>query len=96
MTLQKIENVNKKLNMSDNPVNLFNERDGKGPNYAYQKKVNTESVISSGVLMLGYINWQETADIIVKNLENTIIERAYYDFHKSMENASFLKGSNFW
>src|SRR2546423_297917 len=48
---------------------VFEATPGTAPKYATPDVVNPGSVILSGVTMLGYMGWQEAADLIVKGLE---------------------------
>jgi len=75
---------------------IFEATHGTAPKYAGQDKVNPGSLILSGVMMLEYMGWQESADLIVKGLEAAISsKRVTYDFHRMMENATLLKCSEF-
>ncbi len=75
---------------------IFEATHGTAPKYADQDKVNPGSVILSGVMMLEYMGWQEAADLIVKSLEKTILNKTVtYDFHRQMEGATLLKCSEF-
>jgi len=75
---------------------IFEATHGTAPKYANQDKVNPGSVILSGVLMLEYMGWQEAADLIVKGIEDTILQKTVtYDFHRQMEGAKLLKCSEF-
>lgn len=75
---------------------IFEATHGTAPKYADQDKVNPGSVILSGVMMLEYMGWQEAADMIVKSLEKTILNKTVtYDFHRQMEGATLLKCSEF-
>ncbi|MEW6616051.1 MAG: isocitrate dehydrogenase (NADP(+)) [Thermodesulfobacteriota bacterium] len=78
------------------PYALFEATHGTAPKYAGQDKVNPTSLILSGVMMLEYMGWKEAADIVVKALERTILERTVtYDLEKLMEGATRLKCSEF-
>ncbi|MCO5248793.1 MAG: NADP-dependent isocitrate dehydrogenase [Chitinophagales bacterium] len=75
---------------------IFEATHGTAPKYANQDKVNPSSVILSGVMMLEYMGWQEAADLIVKGVEQSIINKTVtYDFERLMENATLLKCSEF-
>ncbi len=75
---------------------IFEATHGTAPKYANLDKVNPGSVILSGVLMLEHMGWQEAADLIVKGMEKTILQkRVTYDFHRQMEGATLLKTSEF-
>jgi isocitrate dehydrogenase len=75
---------------------IFEATHGTAPKYAGQDKVNPGSLILSGVMMLEYMGWQESADLIVKGLEGAISsKKVTYDFHRLMEGATLLKCSEF-
>jgi isocitrate dehydrogenase len=75
---------------------VFEATHGTAPKYAGQDKVNPGSVILSGVMMLQYLGWKEAADLIVKALEKTIIDKTVtYDLHRQIEGATLLKCSQF-
>jgi isocitrate dehydrogenase len=75
---------------------IFEATHGTAPKYAGQDKVNPGSVILSGEMMLRYMGWTEAADLILKGLEKTIVNKAVtYDFARLMEGARTLKCSEF-
>ncbi|UCB46033.1 MAG: NADP-dependent isocitrate dehydrogenase [Spirochaetota bacterium] len=75
---------------------VFEATHGTAPKYAGQDKVNPGSVILSGDMMLRYMGWTEAADLIVKGLERTILNKnVTYDFARLMEGAKTLKCSEF-
>lgn len=75
---------------------IFEATHGTAPKYANQDKVNPGSMILSGAMMLEYLGWQESADLIYKSLEKTIdSKRVTYDFERLMEDATLLKCSEF-
>ncbi|MCG3196001.1 MAG: isocitrate dehydrogenase (NADP(+)) [Candidatus Omnitrophica bacterium] len=75
---------------------LFEATHGTAPKYAGQDKVNPGSLILSGVMLLEHLGWQEAADLVVKGLEKTIIQkRVTYDLERQMEGAKLLKCSEF-
>lgn len=75
---------------------VFEATHGTAPKYAGQDKVNPGSVILSGVMMLQYLGWKDAADLIVKALEKTIIDKTVtYDLHRQIEGATLLKCSQF-
>lgn len=75
---------------------IFEATHGTAPKYAGLDKVNPGSVILSGVMMLEYLGWQEAADLIVKSIEKTILNKTVtYDFARLMEGAKELKCSEF-
>jgi len=78
------------------PNALFEATHGTAPKYAGQDKVNPTSLILSGVMMLEYMGWQEAADIVVKALEKTFLNKTVtYDLARLMEGATRLKCSEF-
>ncbi|MFM9944550.1 MAG: isocitrate dehydrogenase (NADP(+)) [Bacteroidia bacterium] len=75
---------------------IFEATHGTAPKYANQDKVNPGSMILSGALMLEYLGWKESADLIYRSLEKTIdSKRVTYDFERQMEGATLLKCSEF-
>ncbi len=75
---------------------IFEATHGTAPKYANQDKVNPGSMILSGALMLEYMGWKESADLIYRSLEKTIdSKRVTYDFERQMEGATLLKCSEF-
>ena len=75
---------------------VFEATHGTAPKYAGQDKVNPGSVILSGVMMLQYLGWKEAADLIIKSLEKTIIDKTVtYDLHRQIEDATLLKCSEY-
>ncbi|MBI4228644.1 MAG: isocitrate dehydrogenase (NADP(+)) [Deltaproteobacteria bacterium] len=75
---------------------VFEATHGTAPKYAGQDKVNPGSVILSGVMMLQYLGWRESADLIVKALGKTISDKTVtYDLHRQIEGATLLKCSEF-
>jgi isocitrate dehydrogenase len=75
---------------------IFEATHGTAPKYANQDKVNPGSVILSGEMMLRYLGWGEAADLIIRGLDRTIVEkRVTYDFHRQMEGATLLRTSEF-
>ncbi len=77
-------------------VALFEATHGTAPKYAGQDKVNPGSLILSGVMMLEYLGWQEAADLVIKGIEETILQkRVTYDLERQMEGATLLKCSEY-
>lgn len=75
---------------------LFEATHGTAPKYAGQDKVNPSSVILSGVMMFEYLGWDEVADIIVKAMEKTIMDKTVtYDLERQMDGAKLLKCSEY-
>src|SRR5512144_2093061 len=75
---------------------VFEATHGTAPKYADLDKVNPGSVILSGEMMLRYMGWKESADLIVKGLEGAIAKKTVtYDFERLMEGAKEVKCSEF-
>jgi len=75
---------------------IFEATHGTAPKYAGKDQVNPGSIILSGEMMLRYMGWTEAADMIIKGLETTIINKTVtYDFNRLMEGAKLLKCSEF-
>ena len=75
---------------------VFEATHGTAPKYAGQDKVNPGSVILSGVMMLDYLGWKEAANLIVKAMEKTVLEKKVtYDLHRQLDGATLLKCSEF-
>jgi isocitrate dehydrogenase len=75
---------------------LFEATHGTAPKYAGQDKVNPSSLILSGVMMFEYMGWEEAADLIVKAMEVTILDKTVtYDLERQLDNARLLKCSEF-
>ncbi len=75
---------------------LFEATHGTAPKYAGQDRVNPGSLILSGVMMFEYLGWNEAADLIVKAMELTILDKTVtYDLERQLENAKLLKCSEF-
>jgi len=82
-------------NMGDY-IGLFEATHGTAPKYTGMDKVNPSSVILSGTLMLEYLGWNESAEMIVRAIEKTIQQkRVTYDLERQMEGATKLKCSEF-
>jgi isocitrate dehydrogenase len=75
---------------------IFEATHGTAPKYANLDKVNPGSVILSGMLMFDYLGWVEARDLVVKGLQEAILnKRVTYDFERLMEGATKLKTSEF-
>jgi len=75
---------------------LFEATHGTAPKYAGQDKVNPGSLILSGVMMFEYLGWNEAAQLIVKAMEKTILDKTVtYDLERQLEGAKLLKCSEF-
>jgi isocitrate dehydrogenase len=75
---------------------IFEATHGTAPKYAGQDKVNPGSLILSGEMMLRYLGWVEAADLVIKAMDLTIIQKVVtYDFARQMEGATEVKCSAF-
>ncbi|MBT1070441.1 NADP-dependent isocitrate dehydrogenase [Geobacter chapellei] len=75
---------------------IFEATHGTAPKYANLNKVNPGSVILSGVMMLEYMGWQESADLITRAIDRTIGQKLVtYDFERVMQGATLLTCSGF-
>src|SRR5699024_7103190 len=75
---------------------IFQATHGTAPKYAGLDKVNSSSVILSGVLILEHLGWREAADLITKAMDNTIEAKTVtYDFARLMDGAKKIKCSEF-
>lgn len=82
-------------NLSDN-VGMFEATHGTAPKYAGQNKVNPGSLILSAEMMLRYMGWHESADLIIKGVEGAIASKQVtYDFARLMEGAKEVSSSTF-
>jgi len=77
-------------------VSMYEATHGTAPKYTGLDKVNPSSVILSGCMMLERLGWREAADLIVKGIEASILDKQVtYDFHRLMDGATKLKCSEF-
>lgn len=77
-------------------IALFEATHGTAPKYAGQDKVNPGSLILSGVMMLEYMGWQDAADMVVRAIEDTILQKTVtYDLERQMEGATKVSTSKF-
>lgn len=75
---------------------VFEATHGTAPKYAGQDKVNPGSVILSGVMMFQYLGWNEAADLVVRAMEETVLNKTVtYDLERQMEGATLLKCSEY-
>ena len=75
---------------------IFEATHGTAPKYKGQDKVNPGSIILSGEMMLRYMGWTESADLILGGLGKTILNKTVtYDFARLMDEARVLKCSEF-
>ena len=82
-------------NISDHAA-VFEATHGTAPKYAGRDMANPGSLILSAVMMLEYLGWQESADLVQKSLSETIMRKQVtYDLERLMEGATKLKTSEF-
>jgi len=75
---------------------VFEATHGTAPKYTDLDKVNPGSVILSGEMMFRYMDWNESADLIIKGMEGAIgAKTVTYDFERLTEGATLLKCSEF-
>ncbi len=75
---------------------LFEATHGTAPKYTDKDVVNPSSLILSAVMMLGYLGWQEAADLVIHGLEHTILQkRVTYDLERLMDGATKVRTSEF-
>ena len=75
---------------------IFEATHGTAPKYKNQDKVNPGSLILSGEMLLRHIGWKEAADLIIKGMNQAIIEkRVTYDFARLMQGAKEISCSAF-
>jgi isocitrate dehydrogenase len=77
-------------------VAMFEATHGTAPKYAGKDYVNPGSEILSAEMMLRHLGWTEAADIIIKAMEASILQkRVTYDFARLMEGATQVSCSGF-
>jgi isocitrate dehydrogenase len=82
-------------NLSDS-VAMFEATHGTAPKYAGKDYVNPGSEILSAEMMLRHMGWTEAADLIIKSMEKTILQKTVtYDFARLMEGATQVSCSGF-
>jgi len=82
-------------NISDT-VGMFEATHGTAPKYAGQDKVNPGSLILSAEMMLRYMGWVEAADLIIKSMEASIMDKIVtYDLARLMDGAQEVPCSGF-
>jgi len=75
---------------------IFEATHGTAPKYTGQDKVNPSSVILSGVMMFEYLGWDEVAELIIKAMEKTILNKTVtYDLERQLDGAMLLSCSQF-
>ncbi|WP_153100914.1 NADP-dependent isocitrate dehydrogenase [Paraburkholderia hayleyella] len=82
-------------NLSDS-IAMFEATHGTAPKYAGKDYVNPGSEILSAEMMLRHLGWTEAADVIIKSMEKSILQkRVTYDFARLMEGATQVSCSGF-
>jgi len=82
-------------NLSDS-IAMFEATHGTAPKYAGKDYVNPGSEILSAEMMLRHMGWLEAADVIIKAMEKSILQkRVTYDFARLMEGATQVSCSGF-
>jgi len=75
---------------------IFEATHGTAPKYADLDKVNPSSVILSAEMMLRYLGWNESADLIVSSINKAMTQgKVTYDLERLMDSATLLKCSEF-
>ena len=75
---------------------IFEATHGTAPKYSNLDKVNPGSLILSGEMMLRYLGWTDTADLVISAMDTTIRQKTVtYDFARLMDNATEIKCSEF-
>ena len=75
---------------------LFEATHGTAPKYTDQDVVNPSSLILSAVMMLEHLGWQEAAVLVIRGLEETILQkRVTYDLERLMDGATKVRTSEF-
>jgi isocitrate dehydrogenase len=72
-------------------IGLFEATHGTAPKYSDKNMANPGSLVLSGCLMLEYLGWRESADLIYRALERTIANKTVtYDLERLMDGATKL------
>jgi len=75
---------------------VFEPTHGSAPKYAGKDKVNPSAEILSGRIMLEYIGWEDTQELVKNALEQTIKDKTVtYDIHRNIEGGKKVKCSEF-
>ena len=91
MLFTKYININYQTGLA-----IFEATHGTAPKYAGLDKVNPSSVILSAEMMLRYMAWHESADLILQSIEKTMNQKKVtYDLERQMSGAALLKCSEF-
>ena len=77
-------------------IAIFEATGGTAPKYADMDVANPSSLILSATMMLEYLGWNESANLVQKALGDTIKQKKVtYDLERQMEGATKLKTSEF-
>ncbi|MDP8100786.1 NADP-dependent isocitrate dehydrogenase [Phocoenobacter atlanticus] len=75
---------------------IFEATHGTAPAIAGQNKGNPGSLILSGEMMLRHLGWTEAADLVVKAVSQTIVNKTVtFDFAEMLEGATLRSTSEF-
>lgn len=75
---------------------IFEPTHGSAPKYAGQNKVNPSSIILSAEMMLRHLQWFDAANLIIKAIKQTFINKMVtYDFARLIPDATLLNCSEF-
>ena len=75
---------------------VFEPTHGTAPRHAGLNEANPSSLILTAVMMLRFIQWEESADLIENALIKTILnKKVTYDLHRQMESATLVSTSEF-
>jgi isocitrate dehydrogenase len=75
---------------------VFEATHGTAPTIANQDVANPCSLLLSGELMLRYLGWNEAAELIVRGIEEAVVNKQVtFDLYRLMQNATLLKTSEF-
>jgi isocitrate dehydrogenase len=77
-------------------VAVFEATHGTAPTIANQDVANPSSLLLSGEMMLRYLGWNEAADLIVRAIEQAVVNKQVtFDLYRLMQGATLLKTSQF-
>jgi len=80
----------------DTGIAVFEATHGTAPMIANQNVANPSSLLLSGEMMLRYLGWNEAADLIIRSIEQAVVNKQVtFDLHRLMQNATLLKTSEF-
>ncbi len=77
-------------------IGVFEPTHGSAPKYAGKDKVNPTAEILSGRIMLEFMGWDDTEELVKDALETTIENKTVtYDIHRNIEGGKKVKCSEF-